>query len=53
MIFVTLGMQVGTQEILGSTQWEVNIGKGMVTRAGHVKFTVQHFKVTVSLKKQF
>lgn len=38
-------MEVGTQEIMGSTQWEVNLGKGMVTRAGHVKFTVQHFKV--------
>ncbi|XP_063695478.1 uncharacterized protein LOC134826900 [Culicoides brevitarsis] len=46
-----IGMQVGTQEIMGSTQWEVNIGKGMVTRAGHVKFTVQHFKVSVVLRQ--
>lgn len=40
-------MQVGTQEIMGTTQWEVSIGGGMVTRAGHVKFTVQHFKVRI------
>lgn len=42
------GMQVGTKEVRGTTQWEVNVGGGMVTRAGHVKFTVQHIKVSRS-----
>uniref|UniRef100_A0A336KI47 CSON005147 protein n=1 Tax=Culicoides sonorensis TaxID=179676 RepID=A0A336KI47_CULSO len=48
---LVIGMEVGTQEILGSTQWEINIGKGMVTRAGHVKFTVQHFKVSIEISQ--
>jgi hypothetical protein len=40
------GMQVGTQKIMGSTQWELSVGKGMVTRAGQAQFTVDHIKVS-------
>lgn len=42
---VTVNMQVGTQNILGTSQWELSVGGGMITRAGHVQFTVQHIKV--------
>lgn len=38
-------LHVGTQEIKGSTQWEVSAGKGMITRVGHVDFTVQYIQV--------
>lgn len=37
-------MHIGTQEIMGSTQWEVSAGKGMITRAGHAQFTVQYLQ---------
>lgn len=38
-------MEIGTQEISGSTVWQVSIAKGMITRAGSLQFTVQHVKV--------
>lgn len=38
-------MEVATQDIEGSTQWELSIAKGMITRTGHVQFTVQFIKV--------
>lgn len=38
-------MQIGTQKIMGSTQWEVSVAKGMITRAGHVQFSVQHVNI--------
>lgn len=38
-------MEIGTQELSGSTMWEASIAKGMITRGGHVQFTVQHIKV--------
>lgn len=48
---VTIGMQVGTQQIMGSTQWEVSIGSGIVTRAGQAQFTVQHIKVAFQISQ--
>ncbi|XP_055636099.1 uncharacterized protein LOC129775402 [Toxorhynchites rutilus septentrionalis] len=42
---VALRMQVGTQRIMGSTQWEVSVGRGMISRAGQAQFTVEHIKV--------
>lgn len=38
-------MEVGTQELSGTSNWEVSIAKGMITRGGSVQFTVQHIKV--------
>lgn len=38
-------MEVGTQEISGSTMWQVQIAKGMITRAGSLQFSVQYVKV--------
>jgi hypothetical protein len=46
-IFVEL--QIGTQEIEGKTTWEVNVAKGMITRSGNVRFTVQHIKVSFKI----
>ena len=40
-----LGMEVGTQQLEGSTQWELSIASGMITRTGTVQFTVQHLKL--------
>lgn len=42
---VIVGMEVGTQQLEGSTQWELSIASGMITRTGTVQFTVQHIKV--------
>lgn len=38
-------MEIGTQELSGTTSWEVSIAKGMITRGGNLQFTVQHIKV--------
>ncbi|CAO1299965.1 unnamed protein product [Diamesa hyperborea] len=40
-----IAMEVGTQELIGSTTWEFSIAKGVITRTGNVQFTVQHIKV--------
>uniref|UniRef100_A0A182VQ84 Hemolymph juvenile hormone binding protein n=1 Tax=Anopheles minimus TaxID=112268 RepID=A0A182VQ84_9DIPT len=41
----TLGMNVATQRIVGSTQWEISIGRGMLSHAGRAQFTVEHIRV--------
>lgn len=38
-------MEIGTQELSGSTMWQVSIARGMITRAGSLHFTVQHIKM--------
>lgn len=38
-------MEVGTQELSGTSNWEVSIAKGMITRGGSIQFTLQHIKV--------
>lgn len=38
-------MEIGTQEISGTTMWQVSIAKGVITRSGSLQFTVQHIKV--------
>lgn len=44
---VSFRFQLGTQEITGAGQWEV--GFGLITRIGHVQFTVQHIRATVEI----
>lgn len=44
-------MEVGTQEISGTTMWQVSIARGMITRAGNVQFTVQHIKVLFEIEQ--
>ncbi|XP_030080221.1 uncharacterized protein LOC111595013 isoform X2 [Drosophila hydei] len=46
---MSLRMQLGTQQITGAGQWEV--GFGLMTRVGHVQFTVQHIRVTVQISQ--
>lgn len=46
---VNLILEVGTQQISGAGQWEV--GCGLVTRIGHVHFTLQHIRATVSVSQ--
>lgn len=45
-------MNLGTQEIMGSTDWEVTAGKGMITRTGHVQFFVQYIQATVVISQK-
>lgn len=42
-------MEVGTQELSGSTMWEVSVAKGMISRTGRLFFTVQYIKVSVTI----
>lgn len=44
-------MNLGTQEIMGTADWEVSASKGMITRAGHVRFFVQYIQATVILSQ--
>lgn len=46
-IIIQLELHLGTQEILGSTNWEVAAGKGIITRAGYVRFSVQYVQAIV------
>ncbi|XP_039479150.1 uncharacterized protein LOC120443853 isoform X2 [Drosophila santomea] len=46
---VSVVLQIGTQQVTGAGQWEV--GVGMMTRVGHVQFTVQHIRATVALSQ--
>lgn len=48
---VGVTLELGTQQLTGSSQWVVSIGSGMITRTGHVVFTVQHVKVAVQLEQ--
>lgn len=40
-------MNIGTQEIKGSSDWEVTAGKGIITRTGHVRFSIQYIQATL------
>lgn len=44
LIIFRVELHVGTQAIMGSTQWEVSAGKGIITRAGDAQFILQHVK---------
>lgn len=48
---VGVTLQLGTQQLTGSSQWVVSIGSGMITRTGHVVFTVQHVKASVEVEQ--
>lgn len=36
---------------MGSTNWEVAAGKGIITRAGHVDFSVQYIQAIVIMSQ--
>lgn len=40
-------LNLGTQEIMGSTNWEVTASKGIITRTGLVRFFVQYIQAKV------
>lgn len=44
-----LALEIGTQELSGSSMWQVSIAKGMITRAGNIQFTVQHVKILFTI----
>lgn len=48
---MSAGTQVGTQQIKGSTQWELSVGSGMITRGGRAQFTVEHIKMTTAMSQ--
>ncbi|KZC12884.1 hypothetical protein WN55_04401, partial [Dufourea novaeangliae] len=44
-------IDVGTQEIEGKTHWDVSVVGGFLSRAGTVSFTIQYFRVQVTLSQ--
>lgn len=36
---------------MGSSDWEVTAGKGIITRTGHVQFFVQYIQATVIISQ--
>lgn len=36
---------------MGSTEWEVAAGQGIITRAGHIRFRVQYIQATVVMSQ--
>ncbi|KAG4066754.1 hypothetical protein HA402_012821 [Bradysia odoriphaga] len=48
---ISIGMQVGTQKVLGASQWEVSFGGGMITRSGNIQFTIDHIKATFEISQ--
>lgn len=45
------GLDVGTQEIEGTSHWEITLGGGMLSRAGSLKFTIAYFHVQLMLSQ--
>lgn len=39
-----IGLSVGTQQIMGATDWEITAGRGILTRSGHFKFDVEFIR---------
>ncbi|XP_046738918.1 uncharacterized protein LOC124407122 [Diprion similis] len=48
---VYAGIDVGTQEIEGSTHWEVSVIGGVLSRLGTVSFTVEYVRVKLTLSQ--
>lgn len=48
---VIIGMEIGTQRIMGAGQWQVFVGGGMISRVGQVEFTVEHIKSNFQLSQ--
>lgn len=48
---VLLELNLGTQEIMGTSDWEITASKGIITRTGHVQFFVQYIQATVVLSQ--
>lgn len=36
---------------MGSSDWEVTAGKGIITRTGHVQFFIQYIQATVIISQ--
>lgn len=47
MFVFSVELNLGTQEIEGSADWEVTAGKGIITRAGHVQFYAQYIQAKI------
>lgn len=46
-------MEIGTQELSGSSMWQVSIAKEMIRRSGKIQFTVQHVKAFFIIMQPF
>lgn len=50
---VQTSFNVGTQRILGSSHWEVGLIGGIASKAGTMAFSVEHFKVSISITNDY
>lgn len=49
--FYLIELNLGTQEIMGSTDWEVAASKGIITRAGHIRFFIQYIQAKIVMSQ--
>lgn len=42
-------VEVGTQRLMGTTNWDISFIAGMVSRAGTASFTVEYIRVTTTI----
>lgn len=42
---------MGTQQIMGASDWEVSLSRGMITRTGHIKFDVEYIRAIFNMSQ--
>lgn len=50
-IFNLIGLNLGTQQIMGATDWEVSLSRGIITRTGHIKFDVEYIRAIFNISQ--
>lgn len=46
-----IGLSLGTQQIMGASDWEVSLTRGMLTRTGHIKFNVEYIRANFNMSQ--
>lgn len=46
-----IGLSVSTQQIVGASDWEISLGRGIITRTGHIKFDVEFIRASVNMSQ--
>lgn len=49
--FNLIGLNLGTQQIMGASDWEVSLSRGIITRSGHIKFDVEYVRAIFSMSQ--
>lgn len=46
-----IGLNLGTQRIMGATDWEISLSRGIITRTGHIKFDVEFIRAEFNISQ--